>query len=252
MFRVCWSVPMGACLLVSAFQPVWADTTTELKPRSVGLELYSQDQDVQVTGFTIQNPLLAAMVPASAKDMVKVKNNLQTAGVKLDYQATPNLNVFGGLAQVTGDASAKLSAIPGLGLPDMKFDADGLLYNMGATLSGRNDRYFGALTYVHSIADTHGGVEGGTVDTVLPMAGVLTKVGAFNLGLLYQQADINYAGTVDLPGFGQVAATVDGESADKFAYRAGYQTQLGKDVYVDVSAGFGGWQEARLELSKRF
>lgn len=252
MLKFCGATVTLAGMLVSAWQPVWADAGTALQPRGVGLELYSQEQDVQVKGFTVQHPLLAALVPASAKDGVKVKNNVQTSGVKLDYQVQPNLNLFAGVARVTGDASANLSAVPGLGLPDMTFDADGLLYNLGATVSKQEGRYFGALTYVHTIVDTHGGVEGGTVDTLLPMAGVLTGVGAFNLGLVYQQADIEYAGTVDLPGFGAVSATVEGENADNIAYRAGYQTRLGRDVYLDASTSFGGWQDARLELSKRF
>lgn len=66
------------------------------------------------------------------------------------------------------------------------------------------------------------------------------------------EGKIDYVGTVDLPGFGAVSAAVNGESAKKLAYQAGYQTLLGKDVYLNASAGFGGRKEARLELGKRF
>jgi hypothetical protein len=164
----------------------------------------------------------------------------------------PNLNVFGEVAQVRGKAIANLSAIPGLGLSDMTFNAKGQLYNVGATVSGKRDRYLGALTYIHTFADTHGDIEGDSVDTLLPTVGVLTDVGLFNLGLIYQKVKVDYAGTVYLPGFGAVSATVNGESAKKLAYRAGYQTLLGKDVYLNASAGFGGRREARLEIGKRF
>ena len=181
-----------------------------------------------------------------------IENEVETVGVKLDYQVTPPLNVFVGVEQGSGKAKAALSAIPSLGLPDMSFDADGVLYNLGATVSGQRGRYLGSLTYVHTITDTQGGIEGGSANTLLPTLGVLTDVGVFNAGLIYQHADFDYKGTVILPVFGAVSATVKGETADKLAYRVGYQTPLSKDVYLDASAGFGGQTEARLELNKRF
>lgn len=247
-------VSIGMGVLLWGFQSVCAGAEVDaaLKSRGIGLTVYSQQQDIHVKDFSIQNPVLSALVPASAKDSVTITNKIKAAGVKLDYQVMPQLNVFGAVSQVTGKATANLSAIPGFGLPDMYFDADGVLYNVGATVSARHERYFSALTYVHSMTDTQGGIDGGSADTLLPTVGVLTKVGVFNAGLIYQKADMDYNGTVTLPGFGQVAATVKGETADKLAYRVGYQTSLGKDVYLDASTGFGGQTDARLELNKRF
>ncbi len=245
-------VSTGGCILACVIHPVWADADILLKSRGIGLTVHSRDQDIRVTDFTVQNPVLAGLLPANTKDRVKLNNKLQSVGVKLDYQVQPNLSLFGEVAQVRGTATARLSAIPRLRLSDMTFDAKGQLYNVGATISGKRDRYFGALTYVHTFADTHGAIEGSSVNTLLPTVGVLTDVGVFNLGLIYQKVKIDYVGTVDLPGFGAVSATVNGESAKKLAYRAGYQTLLGKDVYLNASAGFGGRKEARLELGKRF
>ena len=247
-------ISVGMGVLVCGFQAVaiGADVEPTLKARGIGLSAYSQQQDMQVTDFTINNPMLSALVPANAKDIVTINNEVKTVGVKLDYQVAPPLNVFAAVEQISSEATAKLSALPGFGLPDMHFDADGVLYNLGATVSAKQGRYLGSLTYVHSITDTEGGIEGGSVNTLLPTLGVMTDVGIFNAGLLYQKANIDYNGTVTLPVFGEVVATVKGKTEDPLVYRVGYQTPLGKDLYLDASAGFGGQTQARLELNKRF
>jgi hypothetical protein len=246
------SVGMGVLWCGVQAVAVGAEAEAAWKARGIGLTAYTQQQDLRVTDFTVDNPLLYTLLPANAKDVVTIENKINTAGVKLDYQVAPPLNVFVGVEQVSGEAMAKLSALPGLGLADMYFDADGVLYNVGATASAQRGRYVGALTYVHTVSDTQGGIEGGSADTLLPTVGVLTDVGVFNAGLVYQQAQVDYKGTVNLPVFGAVAATVKGETADKLAYHVGYQTALGKDLYLDAKAGFGGQTDARLELNKRF
>jgi hypothetical protein len=247
------SLGIGALMFV--MQPVGAGTTiTDMpsKGRGVGIELYTQNQDVRITDIAIQNPMIAALLPANATDLVTINNDLKMAGAKLDYQMNPHLNVFGSISQVTGEAVANLSALSGLGLSDLVFDTDGTLYNAGATVSTQQGRYVGALTYVYTHADGDSGIKDGAVNTVIPSVGVLTDLGAFNVGMIYQQADIDYAGTLVLPGLGEVATEVRGETADTLAYRVGYQTHVGNDLYLNASAGFGGWEDARLELNRRF
>jgi len=245
----------GICALMFVIQPVGAGTATTgmpLKARGVGIELYTQNQDVKITDIVIKNPMVAALLPANAKDLVTINNDLKMVGAKLDYQVNPHLTVFGGISQVSGESTANLSALPGFGLSDLVFDADGTLYNAGATVAKQQGRYFGALTYIYTHADGDAGIKDGAVNTLIPSVGVLTDVGAFNAGLIYQQADIDYAGTLVLPGLGEVETEVRGETADTLAYRVGYQTQVGRDLYLDASAGFGGWEDARLELNQRF
>ncbi|OQX05135.1 MAG: hypothetical protein BWK73_34405 [Thiothrix lacustris] len=245
----------SVCLLVAAVQSVSADTTipaTSLKFRGAGIELYTHNQATKITDIAIQNPLIAALLPANTKDLVTINNEVTTVGAKLDYWVNPHLKVFGGISEVTGEANVNLSALPGLGLSDLVFDADGTLYNAGATLATQQGRYFSALTYVHTRVDWDAGIKDGTVNTLIPSVGILTGVGAFDVGAIYQLATLDYAGTLVLPGLGEVATEVRGETADTLAYRVGYYTPVGNDLYLSASAGFGGWEEARLEVSKRF
>lgn len=240
--------------IVAVLQPVLADENTKnvLKTHGVGLELYSQNQDLKLTGLTLDNPLLTTLLPANLQDQVKINNEIKLAGAKLDYWVNPNLNVFGGVAQAQGKAVATLPRIMGVTLPDVKLDANGMMYNVGATVVGYKDPYFATLTYVHSIADFNGSKDAGAADTVIPGVGVVTGAGAFSLGLIHQQGKVNYTGSLDLPLVGTVSAEVESESKHRINYTAGYHAQLGKDLFLSANAGFGNWREARLEINKRF
>lgn len=140
-----------------------------IKPVGVGLEYLEQKQAFSVTGFTVDNPVLAALLPADARERVSVKSKLVSTGVKADYWVKPYLNVFGSVAKVDTTAVVNLSAL-GLGLPDISVNADGNLYNAGATLAVGKLPYFGTLTYIHSVADMNGVSKDGKADTFIANA----------------------------------------------------------------------------------
>jgi hypothetical protein len=223
-----------------------------LKNKGVSLTFQTQQQAFKLNTLSFDRPALFPL--AQAKDLIVVDREVETKGVKLDYQIRPYLNTFGSVDQSRGTALIKLSQLPGrtTPLPDLKINADGTTYSVGATLLARKQDYFAALTYIHSLTDVESSSQTNPSYVVMPTLGKKTPVGAFTVGLRYQHAESSYQGTVNLPALGQVNTSLSSENANKLSYVAGFHKELGRDFYLRSHLEFGDREGGRLEIGRRF
>jgi hypothetical protein len=227
--------------------------TFDFKANGVALSMYSQKQDYKLTELSFDSPALAPFV--NAKDKVVVESDITAVTLKLDRQVKPYLNVFGSVVKTRGDALVKFSNIPtpsGVPLEDMVLDADGMIYHLGATAIARRNDYFLSLTYIRSLSKLNTGTEDGKANTWAPSIGKKTKIGAFSLGVIYQEAEGGLNGYLNLPPLGQVKVDAQAENTHKLSYNAGYITAIAKDIFVRANVEFGDRQGINLEINKRF
>lgn len=229
----------------------WADDMPlELKPGGVSLEYYSQQQAVRLNQLHLGHPALAPL--EAARGEIKTDTEAHATGIKLDHWVRPYLNVFGAVARSRGDVLVRFSELPGVTLPDMTIEFEGMVYHAGATGVYRDEDYFGALTYIYTLSDMEGNDETNTAQTFIPTVGKLTDIGAFTLGIMYQQAEGGYRGTLDAPVLGPVDADVTAENAEKISYLLGYHKRLGSDWYLRANLETGEREGFKLELNRRF
>jgi len=240
----------------------------EFKKTGIALSVYSQKQDYKLNSLSFDNPALAPL--AAAKDQVVIKSDVKATTLKLDHQILPNLNVFGSVVKTRGDALlnvfgsvvktrgdalVKLSNIPlQTGpLPDLTLDVGGTIYHLGGTAIARHKDYFATLSYIHSITKLESSSEDGKANTWIPSIGKKTRLGAFSLGVIYQEAEGGLTGTFDVPQLGgPVKVTVEAENAHKLSYTAGYFVPVAKNTFFRANVEFGDREGMNLELNHRF
>lgn len=225
----------------------------EFKKTGIALSVYSQKQDYKLNSLSFDNPALAPL--AAAKDQVVVKSDVKATTLKLDHQILPNLNVFGSVVKTRGDALVKLSNIPlQTGpLPDLALDVGGTIYHLGGTAIARHKDYFATLSYIYSITKLESSSEDGKANTWIPSIGKKTRLGAFSLGVIYQEAEGGLTGTFDVPQLGgPVKVTVEAENAHKLSYTAGYFVPVAKNTFFRANVEFGDREGMNLELNHRF
>ena len=242
-----------SCLIFAAQNTCAGTEDIAITPKATGIAISveTQQQDYTLTSLSISPPLPVLKQLEAAKDQIKARSDVQTTAIRMDRWVTPNINLCGSVAKISGEGVAKLPALPGLSLPDIKVDADGMSYSAGATAVVRKDSYFGALTYTHTFYKPD------TLDTtnesssVMPTVGKITRAGTFSLSMLYQDSKGDYIGKANTP-FGEMTANFSAENKNNISWLAGYRTQLADNLYVRAIAELGGREGIRLDLSKRF
>ncbi|MEZ5476188.1 MAG: hypothetical protein R3E95_01410 [Thiolinea sp.] len=108
------------------------------------------------------------------------------------------------------------------------------MYSAGANLFARDQDYFAALTYVYSLTDMKASDQVNSSYAIIPVVGKKTPIGAVSVGLRYQHAERDYQGTLTIPALGNasVNTTLSAENTEKLSYIAGFNTELGRDVYL--------------------
>ncbi|MDQ5766904.1 hypothetical protein [Thiothrix subterranea] len=241
------------CLIFAAHIADAGNLDINPKTTGIGISIETQQQDYTLQDLRFNNvthPLLTSL--ANAKDQIKASSDVQSVSLKMDRWVTPNINVFGSVAKISGEGIAKLPTLPGLTLPDVKIDADGVSYNAGVTAVARKDSYFAALTYTQKFYKPDSMNETNESYSIMPTIGKVTGSGIVTLGMLYQDGKGNYIGTTSMPPVGAITADISVESEHKISWLAGYRAELDKNLYLRTVAEFGGKQGVRLELGKRF
>lgn len=229
-----------------------ADTQTPEMPTKksgISLNLETRQQDYNLTSLSFSHPALTPLV--NVKNQIAASSDVQSASIKLDHWLTPAINLFGSVGKVTGEGTAKLPALPGLSLPDVRIDADGMTYSLGGTVVARKDQHFSAITYTLTRYKADAFDETNTFHTLTPMLGTATRLGVVSLALRYQQGDGKYLGKSTSP-FGEVITDIGLENKHATSWLAGYNTKLGNALYLRASAELGNRQGLRLELNQRF
>ncbi|EIJ35800.1 hypothetical protein [Thiothrix nivea] len=239
----------GMCLLLPSMVANAQTTEMPVKKTGISLNLETRQQDYDLTSLSFSHPALTPL--ANVKERIAASSDVQSATLKLDRWLTPNINLFGSVGKMTGEGTAKLPVLPGLNLPDVRIDADGSIYSLGGTAVARKDQYFSTITYTFTRYKADAFEETNTFQSLMPMAGVTTPVGAFSLALRYQQGDGNYVGKTTTP-FGEVTANIGLKDKHATSWQAGYYARLGNDLSLRTSAELGGREGFRLELNRRF
>lgn len=250
-------------LLTAAAAPVAAQTSVRLpfgsanvdasrlpKPVGIGLTLYDQSQDYDVTSLSFNVP----GIMINARDDLVIENKLQEANLKLDVWLLPYLNIFGLIGNLDGKTRVDLSRaeLP-IPLTRLTIDYDGEVYGGGITLSGGGAHYFGSLTGIYTETDLSGDFDSSVEALVLtPKVGLYGSRGAFWIGAMYQDASESHAGTVGVPFLGQVDFAVELREQDEWNFLVGMSGALTEHLFLELEGGVAGRLTSSLSLTYRF
>lgn len=227
------------------------DLLAELKPVGVSLEWYQHELDMNVTGIDLNIPGITDEIVDSVKGQLNSTDKVELLNLKLDYQVRPYLNVYGAIGKVTDNNRVGFSDL-GVGISDLEVENDGTAYTTGAVIVGRYGQLLPSLHLAHSRIDLDNNDEDIKVTAAVPSLGWQTDYGIFSASLLYQKIDAAYTGTVTAPVVGEVPVTVYAENDKELQLAIGWLNHLGKDFYLNASAGLNGQQQFQIQLNKRF
>ena len=239
----------SACLLLCSLHPHSPTADTLTKQSGVSLMIQTQKQDYGLTSLSFDQPALAPL--ATMKARINASSDIKATSIKLNHWVNPHINLFGVISKVTGEGTATLPALPGLNLPDVRINADGTTYSIGATAVAKRGKHFGAATYVYTAYQPDNMNTTNDSWSLTPAVGTITPIGIFSLGLRYQQSKGNYIGTTTTP-LGEVNANIGVKNKDHNSWIIDYRTPLTDSLLFSTSAELGNRQGVRLELTQRF
>jgi hypothetical protein len=230
-----------------------ADPSALPPPVGLGITIYDQRQDYQISSLTFSAPALPGVALGSNDDL-DIQNRITEYNVKLDAWLLPYLNVFGIIGQVDGTTRVDFTRA-GLPLPfdRLTINYDGTVYGAGATLAGGNEHYFASLTAIATETDLSGDFDSSAQALVLtPKVGLHDDRGAFWIGAMYQDAEETHSGTLSVPFVGAVDFDVDLQEKDNWNLLLGISGALGAHWVLEMEGGFGGREYSTLALTYRF
>ncbi len=233
-------LPLGKSMAGGAALPL---------PYGVGVTLHKQDQDYALKSLAIDLPALDGALLRN----LSVENSTGEANLKLDAWLLPFLNVFALIGRIEGETKV---SVPPL-IANLTIEYEGVVYGAGMTAAAGVGRWFAALTAI--CTDTSLDMSDSTVRAWVlnPRVGgtVATRRGSEVtcwLGAMYQRADEEHEGRIDVPGLGTVAYDVELEADEPWNMTAGLSTALSKRVSLELELGFLGRTQATGSLGWRF
>jgi len=232
------------------------------EPFGISVTVYGQDQP-----YAIEK--LGVNIPGVTFDDVKrlnIQNHLAEQDAQLDVYVLPFLNLFGFVGSLTGQTAVNMSALDipaALGAPaGFRFDNlhisyHGTVYGVGATLAGGNDRYFGSLTGIWTREDLSGDFDSSARALVIsPKLGMHTRGGSFWIGAMYQHAQEDHKGTIDLnvglPQAIPVGFSVKLQQRNDWNGLVGMQARVARQLDFAIEGGFGDRRSVSAALTYRF
>jgi len=254
---------MAVLAVLAAAVPVSAQTSTRQplggskvdpgrlpRPVGIGLTLYDQSQDYDVTALSFNVPGIS-IDPGSD---LEIDNKLQEVNLKIDYWLLPYLNVFGLIGNLDGKTKVDLSRadLP-IPLSRLTIDYDGEVYGGGVTLSAGSDHFFGSLTGIYTETDLSGEFDSSVEALVItPKVGLYGRRGAFWIGAMYQDASESHAGTVGVPFIGAVDFAVELEEQDAWNFLVGMSGALSEHWFLELEGGVAGRLTSSISITYRF
>jgi hypothetical protein len=220
-------------------------------PWGLGLALYAQDQDYDIGSLSVGIP---GFDPALAAGL-EVENETRSYHLRADRWVVPFLNVFLLLGQVDGKTDVALSGLDlGVPLTDLRIDYDGWMYGGGVSIAGGWDRYFAVVTANYTKTDLDLTDSKVKAWVVTPKLGMHFDRTAVWIGAMYQDAQEEHRGQVEIPFFGTVPFQVLLEEKEPWNLQAGFTTGLGRngDWNLTVEGGFGDRTSVLVQLERRF
>ena len=198
-----------------------------------------------------------AGVQETGPSAISVTNEIQHFDLKADVWLLPFLNVFGVLGHVESDTVVDLSAAPITGLPfplgKLPISTDGTVWGVGATLAFGGERWFGGVTATWTDTDLGGDFDSSAETvTVAPRVGIRRDPWLAWVGLMYLDTEEKHAGSIALPGIGQVPFSVVLGTTDEINTTLGTRYFFSDRTSLSLELGFGDRTHTLFNFEYRF
>ncbi len=219
------------------------------KPFGVGITLYGQSQDYELERLSFDLPGLVIDTNA-----ISIDNQLAEQNLKLDYWVLPFLNVFAIAGRLDGQTDVDFSdVVLPVPLSKVSIHYDGEVYGGGITLAIGGERWFGSLTGIYTDTNVTGDFDSQvTALVVTPKVGLHGDRGAFWVGAMYQQAEEEHAGIINLPLVGPVGFDVKLAEEDSVNLLFGMAAGLTEHLHLELEGGTMGRLSGSVGLTWRF
>jgi hypothetical protein len=221
----------------------WAGDQKLPLPFGIGVTYYYQQQDYELASLDV-GPI--PLPPGLVSD-AEVTNDIDEINLKADLWILPFLNVFGIIGDVSGETRVDLGPMLG----QLTVDYDGLVYGGGFTAAAGMNRFFTALTTHFMLTDLKGDRSSVQAWLFTPKAGLVFERGAIWGGAMYQRADEEHIGTIEIPYFGEVGYEVSLREKTPWNYLVGGQFEVAKHWVLDGEGGFGNRKHAIISFTYR-
>jgi len=232
----------------------WAEGHELPRPYGVGVDFFSMHQDYGIESLSFVLPGVSLDDPS----VIGVKNRAWNTDVKFDAWLLPFLNVFAVAGHIEGDTDVDLRAVSIPGAPagflgQLPISYDGSMLGGGLTLAYGTENWFASLTGSWTHSDLSGDFDSSVrAQTWQPRIGLVRGDWNFWVGGFYLDATEKHAGTINLPGVGNVPFAVELASKDKFNPTAGVHYNMGRSAEISVEFGGGSRTMTLANFTWRF
>lgn len=231
-------------------------------PCGITLLGYAQEHGYDIRELNASspvNPAVGALVRQIDPAMIDVDNQVLQVGLKADAWLLPFLNVYGLLGGIDGRTDVDFAALPPaaapvLGALDQGLDVDyaGLLYGVGGTLTWGAGPVFAAVNGI--LTWTELDEEEASVQAYIlrPIIGFRADGFAAWTGLMYQKAQEEHKGRIEIPGFGPVDYDLEFEEKEPWNLLLGARYEFSARWNLNAEIGLGERMQAEAGLNYRF
>lgn len=243
--------------------PLWKSIVKDRalpRPVSLGIVAFWQTQDYDIVSANVgYGPISKDIDVSGTTSRVETKS----LGVKLGLWLFPFLNLHGGGGYSYTDSpvllrDAPISVTPGPGAPTVTYgdrylelSFDGSYWNLGMTVAGGWNRWFGSLTFNYGEANLDSskdfiGTNTFTSERILPKFGYSFHGTSVWVGAAYMDEEMHKVGTLDGFSYDVLVTRTDWTPV------VGMNTILGEHWEMTVEGGFGDRTSAMFNLGYRF
>ena len=244
---------------LSSYLPLgreWAGDRELPKPLGGGLTVHYQEQGYQISTLSVDLAVPAPLIDLNAllqTSELDIENEVYEVNLAFDAWVLPFFNVFGLLGYIDGETTVDVSVPPEN--IQLNIEYSGIMYGVGCVLAGGWDPFFGTLTAAITETDLDVSTSSVKAWMVSPKAGINTGIGAFWLGVMYQEAEEEHTGEATVTMFGNtlpVSYDATLEQDEPWNYVAGFSTVLGECLEVSIEGGLGDRKQATVTTKFRF
>lgn len=246
LFKVFSCLFIGA---LSSYTYASEENMSKFKKNGVSVEWYQHELDLKITD--IDFPGMTQEQMNTLKGQLESSNEVEAINLRMDHQVNTHLNLYGSIGKITEKTKVNFSGL-GMGMSDLVVDNKGTTYTIGANLTGKYHRFIPSLHYMHSRIDLNNSANIIKVHSVVPSLGMKTKYGLIKAGLIYQDIDAEYSGTISTPLVNDVPVYVSTENKDRINIMGGLNTRLSRDFYLDTQLALDGRKKIQIQINKRF
>lgn len=231
-------------------------------PCGITLLGYAQEHGYDIQNLEASspvNPAVGMLVRQIDPAMIDVQNDVLQVGLKADAWLLPFLNIYGLLGGIDGRTDVDFAALPPaaapvLGALDQGLDVDyaGLLYGVGGTLTWGAGPVFAAVNGILTWTELDEEETSVQAYILRPILGFRSGAFAAWTGLMYQKAQEEHQGRIQIPGFGPVDYDLEFEEKDPWNMLLGARYEFSRRWNINAEIGLGERMQAEAGLNYRF